>query len=376
MPRRWKILFVERGSLEGGGQFSLLQLLSLMDRSIFQPYLLLSEKDILPRVPPGVSVRPIPRQPLRWMIGLLRLIRGEGIHLIHVNTGVTRESLIAALAARLLCIPLIWHARVIESGGLMDRVLGRLSTRIVAISKAVKRRFEAVTDPEKVVVIYNGVDTRRFNPSSVDGRAIRRAFSIPEESLVIGTVSQLIPWKGVEYLIRAFHSILKEDPSARLLIAGDEVPSSRGYRERLVSLADSCGIGERVIFTGFREDIPRVMAAMDVFVLPSLREALGRVLIEAMAMERPVVATKTGGVPEVVIDGETGILVPPEDHEALRDAIITIARDRDLARRLGKKGRERVERLFTMEGHTRKIQDLYLEILRDHEDRHRWKGTH
>lgn len=397
-PQR-NILFVERGIIEGGGQISLLQMLDSIDRGIFRPFVFLtSEGGLFRRLSSmGIDVEvchsgplkvdtksPLPHliKGLRFLsflstlIRLFRVIERHNIHIIHVNTGVTRETFMAGLVARMKGIPLIWHVRVTESGGVMDKLLATLSTRIIAVSGSVKERFKGIRGYKKVVVIYNGVDTKRFDPSSVDGKTLREAFGIPGKSFVIGTVSQLIPWKGIDCLIKAFSLIIRGYPDSILLIVGDEVPSTKGYKEELLSLASSLGIKDRVIFAGFREDIPEAMAGMDVFCLPSISEPFGRVLIEAMAMERPVVATRTGGTPEVVVDGETGILIQPGDHEALAEAIIALAKDRKLARRLGEKGRKRVERLFTIEEHIEKVQDLYLELLEDYEDRYRCQGTH
>ncbi len=176
-----------------------------------------------------------------------------------------------------------------------------------------------------------------------------------EEAAVVGTVSSLTPHKGHEYLIQAASLVLDTLPPVKFLIVGDGP-----LRKRLEEQAKELNIHSSVIFTGKRKDIPEILSLLDVFVLPShTREGLGIAIIEAMAAERPVVATDIGGIPEVVDDGETGVLVPPEDTEALSKAIITLLQDPPRAKTMGEKGRTRIKEMFTTTKMLSEIEHVY-----------------
>ena len=160
--------------------------------------------------------------------------------------------------------------------------------------------------------------------------------------------------KGIRYLIEAVADLRQTVPTARLLVVGDGP-----FKQSLMNLVQKLGLDEQVIFTGYRRDIPQMMNTMDVFVLPSLREDLPLSLIEAMAMRKPVVATSVGGIPEVVVDGETGILVPPMDSTALAKAIARILLNKQIASRMGLAGRQRVENQFSADAVVARTQQIY-----------------
>jgi glycosyltransferase involved in cell wall biosynthesis len=369
------VLFIERnGDIRGGGHISLVNILRHIDKELFKPYLVCSAQGSLREKvnEMGIASEIIEIKSLKRLnifslfiaiLKLCRLIRRWDIKIVHSNAGSTRDTLYSGVAARLAGIPFIWHVRVIESGGIFDRLISLFSTKIIVISEAVKRRFHWIKNPKKLVVIPNGVDIKRFNPSSIKIEDLKKEFGFKKEDFVIGTVGQLIPWKGINYLIDAFYIVRKENPEVKLLIVGDEVPRGSGYRKKLEEMVNSLDLKDEVVFTGFKEDIPEIMGVIDIFVLPSINEPFGRVLIEAMSMEKPVVATKGGGVPEIVVDGVTGILVPLKDPEAMAKAVLTLIRDKKLAIRMGKSGRERVEKFFTIEEHLKRIQEIYLELI-------------
>jgi glycosyltransferase involved in cell wall biosynthesis len=205
-------------------------------------------------------------------------------------------------------------------------------------------------------VVYNGLDLAAFD------REAARPAELPlpgGDGPVIGTVSHLIPWKGQEIFLRAAAQLLQAHPGWRFVVVGDPIFQFRTERERLERLAGELGISDRVTFAGHREDIPAVMSALDLFVLPSLYEPFGRVLIEAMGARKPVVASRAGGVPEIVLDGETGVLVPPGEPEALADAIADLVVDRERAERLAAAGRARVEKHFSLEATVQGVLEAY-----------------
>ena len=177
-------------------------------------------------------------------------------------------------------------------------------------------------------------------------------------------VARIHWWKGQDLFLRAAARIAREVPHARFVLVGDVVPGEEWRREALKREIARMGIGDRVVWAGYREDIPQVMAALDVLVLPSTEpEPFGRVIVEAMATERPVIASAHGGPVESVVHGETGLLFPPQDEEALAAAMKQLARDPDLRVRMGKAGRARVLEKYTVDRHVAAFQSLYEEIL-------------
>jgi glycosyltransferase involved in cell wall biosynthesis len=374
MRKPYSILYIERAEdIRGGGQLSLINILRYIVRTSFNPYLVCSsEGTLIAKVREiGIESTVIKMRPLKGLgifsiltaiLGLYRLSRRWNIKIIHSNAGATRDTFYSALTARLMGIPFIWHVRTIESGGILDRILAFLSTKIIAISNAVKQRLYWIKDSKKVEVIYNGVDLNEFR-FGIDGSQIRREFNISEKDILIGTVGQLIPWKGHRYLLEAAKIVKERASNIKFLIVGDEVPEGSGYRKELEGFSLKLGLKEDVIFTGFREDIPDVMAAIDIFVLPSINEPFGRVIIEAMAMGKPVVATNSGGVPEIVVDGEIGYIVPIKDAMALAERINELINNREKREEMGRAGRKRVEEMFTIEKNVGAVERLYEDIL-------------
>lgn len=237
------------------------------------------------------------------------------------------------------------------------RSLDPFMDRLVAVSRAVLAKV-ADERPGRppVELIHNGVDPRRFHPETARA-PIAAEYGLPETVPLVGCVARLEPEKGHVTLLDAWPRVLDVVPSARLLIVGEG-----SCREKLHSQAEALGLlGGGVIFTGRRDDMPAVTAALDVSVLPSDREAQGLVILEAMASARPVVATRVGGIPEMIEDGVTGLLVPAGDPAALAGAILRPLQDRRLARRLGRAGRELVEGRFRVDRMLSDIGSIYRE---------------
>jgi len=297
------------------------------------------------------------------IIRLSRLLKKEKPDIVHTHGYFA--SVIGRLAAKKAGLPIIithvhstyWEYK--KRHLLIERYLSRCTHRIICCSEAVKN---FVTGHEKIkedktVVIYNGVDEERFLPVQ-DPWPPRARLGIDRESPVVGTVSSLTPHKGQKYLIQAAAKIREKYPATRFLIVGDG-PLRRSLEEQALELS----LQSSLIFTGARRDIPDLLSLMDIFVLPSSsREGLGIAIIEAMAMEKPTVATDIGGIPEVVQDGETGLLVRPGDSAALAKAIIELIDNPDRAKAMGKKGRNRFAQKFTRKTMLSKIEDLYLSL--------------
>lgn len=295
---------------------------------------------------------------------LTRLLKDSGPDIVHTHGYFA--SVIGRLAARKARIPAIvahvhstyWdykkrHIRI-------ERRLSRFTHKIICCSEAVEnfvKDFEKIKDG-KTIVIYNGVDEDRFSTFK-DSKSLLAELGIDEGSSVVGTVSSLTPHKGHEHLIQAASLVLDTLPSTRFLIVGDGP-----LRTRLENQAKNLNIYSSVIFSGERKDIPEILSLMDVFVLPSFsREGLGLAIIEAMAAERPVVATEIGGIPEAVIKEKTGLLVPPGDSDALATAIIEFIQDPKKAKEMGEKGRARVIERFTKTKMLSEIQNVYQSLI-------------
>ncbi len=232
----------------------------------------------------------------------------------------------------------------------------------IAISESIARfAWEVEGAPiNKVHRIYYGID---FDPHAVDRsesrRALRHDLGLASETPLVGIVCRLVEQKGVVYGLRAFHKVATES-AAHLVIAGDGP-----LRAALEAEARTLGIAERVHFLGWRKDVPHLMAALDVFLLPSLWEGFGLVLLEAMAQQTPIVASAVSAIPEIVIDGQTGLLAPPRDMDALAGALRTLLDDIPLARHLGLMGQERLEATFAAEAMIEATHGLYCDLLKN-----------
>lgn len=360
-----RVLFVSHhADIIGGGELSLLALLKGLDKSRWAPVVVVPREGAVAAgtralgLPTHVIRLPSLRRPrlvsFHSVVALRRLVRTTGAVLLHANG--SRAMAYAGLAGRLAGRPVIWHVRVADRDGILDRLLAGLARAVIVNSKAVGHRFPWAP-PGKVRCIYNGVDLTRFSPRP-PSRDLRLSLGLREEVLVVGSIGRFVPFKGYACLLQAASLVKQTMPGVRWVLVGDGE-----LRGELVRQCRSLGIEDAVHFTGWREDIPDILASVDLFVLPSLGEHFGRVLIEAMAMGKPIVATDSGGVPEIVIHGETGLLVPPAQPEALADAVLMLLQDPSRAERLGAAGRRRAEREFSLSRHAEAVEALYVELL-------------
>jgi len=306
-----------------------------------------------------VHVIPLPtlRRPgpgvLRSLKALGRLARMTDAALIHANG--SRAMIYGGLAGRSAGRPAIWHVRVTESDGTLDHVLGALATGVIVTSRAVARRVSWAS--RKVRLIPNGVDLVRFTPRPPSG-ALGAVLGVPPSAPVALSVGRFVAEKGHRHLLDAAARIERTKPGVHWILVGDgELKGELGAHARRL------GLESRVHFTGWRDDIPDVLALCDLFVCPSESEGFGRVLIEAMAMAKAVVATAVGGIPEIVLDGATGILVPSGAPAALADAVCAVLDDPARASRLGAAGRARAESTFSLAAHVEAVERVYAEVL-------------
>jgi glycosyltransferase involved in cell wall biosynthesis len=213
-------------------------------------------------------------------------------------------------------------------------------------------------------VIHNGTDLSSFRPNPNRDQT-RASLGLAPGDIAVAIVGRLTPWKGHRELLRAFAAAARQHSGLRLLVVGEVAFWEDSYETELKQVAAEVGIADRVQWLGFRDDVPELLAASDIFALPSVDEPFGRAIVEAMASEKPVVATRSGGVPEIVVEDETGLLVPPGDDRELAVALGRLAESEGLRRRMGKAGRERAMRLFDVDRTAARVQELYEEILSD-----------
>jgi glycosyltransferase involved in cell wall biosynthesis len=227
-----------------------------------------------------------------------------------------------------------------------------------------KRMKQEVLDhtrmPERRIrVVPLERDTRLFDPRLHDQRAARQRYGLPRGKSIVAVLGRLDPQKGQEEFLRSLPAVLENHPDVFYVIAGDETRGEEGFRRHLVNLSYELGIADNVRFLPFTDNVPEFMAAIDVFVLPSYSETFGLVLIEAMAMEKPVVATSAGGVPEIVEDGRDGLLIPPRDEQALAGTIDLLLRNSSLRMALSQRARrDAIERFDA----TRCVDELVVSL--------------
>lgn len=353
---KWKVLYCDQPNLSpGGGQLSLLTLLRGIDRTKIDPVVFIPEENsFLKRLTDNsIPCRVVPGLKL-W--SAIRALRPD---IIHCNAATTRYSFYAALSAYLSRIPFIWHVRVVSSAGWKDMVLARLATKIIVISSAVDQKFQWFRCQDKIVKVFNAVDTQRFRPG-LDVDYLYKEFGFTPAQEVVGIFSRLIAWKGHRLFLDAAKIVRGRFPAAQFIIVGD---GSSDYTKELGVRIEREGLSDYVRLLGFREDIPPVMNLCRVIVNPSVEpEAFGRILIEAMACGKPIIATRVGGHPEIIDDQIDGLLVAPTSVDLAR-AIEKILSDAAFARVLSQNGLKKVETHFSVKHHVSQIEALYQQVL-------------
>ena len=295
-----------------------------------------------------------------------RIARHERADVIHANT--TRAGLIALIARRLGGPPVLVHIRDwVPPGRLSLVVLSAIRRKAAAV--IANSRFAAdqlPPGPAPVHVLPNPIDLRQFDPSRVDREVARRALGLAQEDEVVGVVGQLTPWKGQDDAVRILAAVRRSRPAARLLIAGSAKFAAastrfdnRAYDRDLRALPGELGVQDAVSFVGERDDIPEILAAIDLLLVPSWREAFGRVVVEAMAMTVPVVVTAVGGPPDLVRDDVDGRVLPPRDPERWAPVVESLLADRPRRIQIGRAGRERALDLADPRAHAASVERVY-----------------
>lgn len=361
----------------GGAQSLLVDLVAGMDRSRFRPLVcaLRASSIHVPRLQSlGVPVFDLGagRFDPRKFFRLLALVRRHRPHIVHAH--LSASGVLAGLVSICGGFRLILHDHSGEEflrkhAALalwllypLERLLMRRTRVLIAVSGDTARFARCVKGlpGERIRVVHNGIDSGSFGGDRQQERlAWRRAWGIAEDAFVVGAAGRLSPQKGFRHLVEAAPAILAAAPGARFLVAG------RGAEEaRLKALARRLGVEQAFCFAGYHEQMGPAYAAMDLFVLPSVYEPFGLVVLEAQACGLPVIASAVGGVPEIIESGANGVLVPPGDPARLAEAVLWLMKSPGQARRLAEKGRQGVSR-FDLALTLREIQGVYEEVVRE-----------
>ncbi|MBW1943654.1 MAG: glycosyltransferase family 4 protein [Deltaproteobacteria bacterium] len=317
-------------------------------------------------------VQPLsPYRDLRAAMDLFLFLRKNPYHVVHTHN--SKAGFVGRLAAAMARVPVIVHTvhgfafhdqeprwrQVLFLN--LERLASHWCQKMIFISQPLLDwgLKEHIVPREKTVKIYSGIQLEHFHPVDGDEKnRIREKWKLRPEEAVIGIVSKLWEGKGHATLIEAVKELTKDIKDVRLVIVGE------GYlQDELVKQVARLGLGDRVLFTGFQMDVSEIIATFDVAVLPSFFEGMGRVILEAMAMAKPVVASRVGGIPDLVEDGRNGFLVQPGDVKALAAAIKRLLTDKELAGEMGSRGRKMVDEKFNSDIMVRSIEEVYRHLL-------------
>jgi L-malate glycosyltransferase len=306
--------------------------------------------------------------------GVLRIGRSWHPDVLHANS--IRAGMIAEPVSRALKRPLVLHVRDCLPPSLLTRrlqaSLAARATAAIAISHHVGRAFDPDGVAQRLEVIDNPFDLARLDPNRIDRHVARTNLGLRGDAPALALVGQITPWKGQEEAILALAIVRRAHPSAVLLLVGEPKfvaratrYDNRAYLRGLHETVAELGLGDAVRFLGEREDVPAILRACDVALLPSWDEPFGRVVVEAMAMGTPVVATSVGGPAEIIRDGVDGVLVPPRRPEALASAVVELLNDQTRRQEVGIAARTAAIGRFGRDRHAAGVSALYRALLGD-----------
>lgn len=307
----------------------------------------------------------LPFRLIRGALAVARLVKRERIHLIHTNMEVVLDG---SVASRFLRVPHVLHYRgnTQDSPKIVFDLLTRFwtltSERIICISKATAGIFERRGLGGTVLALHNPVELDRFRVA-VRSDEVRRQFGASEGDLLVGTIGRVHPRKDVATFLHACALALREVPRLKaVVVGGAEAPEEIRYEAELRALASQLGIEDRVTWAGARRDVPEVLKALDIFLLCSRHEGFGRVVAEAMAAGRPVIASREGAPIELIEEGRTGMLATPADPGAFAERIRALGHNPQLMARLGESGVTESGR-FDSGAYAQRVQDEYVTLL-------------
>jgi len=315
------------------------------------------------------------------LVSLAAYIKKHRIDIIHC-TEKPRDAFYGLLLARVTGARCVIHLHVKAENWIKPMVRWSMqqADALIGVSNFVSNSIiELGYRREKVHTVLNSLDLSRWNNQADgsldpngwdnrnDGSAVRREFRLAPDLPIMAVVSRLSPWKGHTELLQALAIVKERQPRFKLLLVGEDdpraTPGGGSYSAQLRALTEELGLTEQIIFTGFRRDVPHIMAACDVYTMPSFEEPFGVVFLEAMAMRKPVIALDNGGTREVVEHGKAGLLSRPKDVQELADNILTLLNDAELRQRMGAYGRRLVEERYTAQRMAHDTEQIYRRLV-------------
>ncbi len=380
MTRPLRVLYFDHTAELGGGEIALVDIIRHLDRSLIEPIVLLgSEGPLVERLKPHVAVHVLRMDAgvvharkdtlglkslknysavaatLRYLLRLRRFVREQRVDVLHTNS--LKSSVLGGIAGRLLPVKVVWHIRdriaedYLPAGmvRMMRTLAGVLPHFVIGNSLATIATLQLKKKPSAAVP--SGVDLTRFTPAHA---------SQAGDAKIIGLVGRICPWKGQHIFLKAASLVHARWPQVRFRIIGAALFREHAYELELHRMVGEAGLQEVVEFSGFQQDVAAAMASLDILVHAStVGEPFGQVIVQGMACAKPVIATNGGGVPEIVIDGETGLLIPMDDAPAMAEAICSLLADEARAEQMGEQGRRRVIEHFTIQQSVAKLMHIY-----------------
>jgi len=385
MDTQIKVLHVITRLVVGGAQENTLYTAKLLNKQKFETLLVTGPSDNEPegsldaeadeaRIPlikiPELVRNPHPVKDMIALWKLFCLMKKTKFDIVH--THCSKAGILGRIAAKLAGVPIIVHtphghvfygyfnASVSWLFIVMERLVGTFTDKIITLTERGKEEhiYYRIAKPEKFVAIPSGIDIRTLRSHAVDARKKREELGVRDEDFLIGTIARLAEIKGHKYLIAAMPEIIREIPQAKLLLVGDGP-----LKNELVRMCYELNIIDKVLFLGIRKDVPDLISVMDLFVLPSLNEGMGKVFLQVQAMGKAVIAADVGGVCEIVKHGENGLLIPPKDPRAIARACIELLKDPTRSTEMGLKGKAQVDKRFSVETMVEKIERLYDDVI-------------
>ena len=344
------VLYVNDAVAIGGGERNLLSWIHALGGSDWTPLVTCPTDGAFPallrecgipvefvKLPEWRKLKDVPRGLLAWL-SLNRIVKRHGVALIHANSPPWFP--VACLVARHQGLPCAVSVQSRLRPRRVKQFLLHRSDVILTVSASLRTLMEESGVPRgRTRTIYSTVDTEHFSPIAKSGD-VRHRFGIPDEAPLIGCVANVAHYKGQDILLEAFPTILKEMPDTHCLFVGRDTEE---FAVRLKVAVQRMGLGERVHFAGFHADVRHWVGAVDLVVLPSRVEGMPVALLEAMAMAKPLIASAVDGTPEIIEDGETGLLVPPENADAVMAAVVSLLQDPARRQAFGEAGRRKAE---------------------------------
>lgn len=369
----------------GGGEYSIYYLITNLRKDLFSPLVFYAhENELTKRLRnDGITLIHIPfheritsvyrdeirtgpvalfnyfRHLMAAVYETVKALRKYRVDILHPHDNLSK--IIGGAAAKIAGVKVVAHCRDLLTRSLTEKILIYYQLlfmdRIIAVSESNRNVFEIWHRiPKKVRKIYNGIDLKKFVPAATV--SLRETMGIKDGDIIIGVIGVFDNCKGHIYLFQAIERLLSEgNENIVCLVAGDgrERPVLEGF-------VNEKNLGQHIIFLGYRNDVPELLDAIEILVVPSIQESFPRVALEAMAMRVPVIATEVGGLPESVDNGKTGIIVPPGDADALCRALDRLIKAPELRDAMGAAGRKRAETMFSLESNIRNTEKLYLDI--------------